>query len=138
MGIGGVYRGKMDSGGGICRPRRPFFLFFERLPEVSRGTSAYARPVRIYDMRKTLLIAIATVAATCAFAKTPTKATKTPTTIKCAVTGGNVNIAKATKNHMFADYKGHRYFFCCAGCPEEFAKNPAKYQKADSIPTPKK
>lgn len=64
---------------------------------------------------------------------------KTPTEIGCAVMSKNkVNIAKATKSHMYADYKGHRYFFCCAGCPEAFKKNPAKYAKAPSIPTPKK
>lgn len=56
----------------------------------------------------------------------------------CAVEGGKVDVAKATKNHMYADYKGRRYFFCCDGCPQAFAKDPAKYaKKADSIPTPK-
>ncbi|MCC7433284.1 MAG: YHS domain-containing protein [Methanoregulaceae archaeon] len=49
-----------------------------------------------------------------------------------------VNIAKATKEKMFADYKGRRYFFCCAGCKPAFSKDPAKYAKAPSIPTPKK
>jgi YHS domain-containing protein len=49
-----------------------------------------------------------------------------------------VNIAKATKEKMFADYKGRRYFFCCAGCPGPFKENPAKYAKTQySIPTPK-
>jgi YHS domain-containing protein len=61
------------------------------------------------------------------------------TTIHCAVMTNNiVNIPKATKNHMFADYKGKRYFFCCDGCPQAFKKNPAKYAKNDSIPVPKK
>jgi YHS domain-containing protein len=57
----------------------------------------------------------------------------------CAVMSKNpVDIAKATKAHMYADYKGKRYFFCCAGCPEAFKKDPAKYSKtATSIPTPK-
>ena len=62
---------------------------------------------------------------------------KAPTAIKCPVTGDAVNIAKATKAHMYADYKGRRYFFCCPGCPEQFQKNPAKYSKAPSIATPK-
>lgn len=58
---------------------------------------------------------------------------------RCAVMKDNkVNIADATKKKMFADHKGKRYFFCCAGCPEAFAKNPAKFAKADHIPTPKK
>jgi YHS domain-containing protein len=58
--------------------------------------------------------------------------------VACAVMPDHkVNIAEATKNKMFADYKGRRYFFCCAGCPTAFKKDPAKYAKADSIPTPK-
>ena len=59
-------------------------------------------------------------------------------TIACAVmTSNKVDIAKATKTRMFSDYKGRRYFFCCAGCPEEFKKDPAKFAKSLSIPTPK-
>jgi YHS domain-containing protein len=58
--------------------------------------------------------------------------------IKCAVQGWKISIAQATKDHMFADYKGRRYFFCCSGCPEEFKANPAKFApKAESIPSPK-
>ncbi|MFZ4506943.1 MAG: YHS domain-containing protein [Fimbriimonas sp.] len=58
--------------------------------------------------------------------------------IACAVmTSSKVEIAKATKDKMFSDYKGRRYFFCCAGCPEAFKKDPAKYAKSPSIPTPK-
>jgi len=64
---------------------------------------------------------------------------KTPTTIACAVMPSNkVNIKDATAHHMYADYKGKRYFFCCGGCPAAFKKDPAKYAKAASIPTPKK
>lgn len=60
------------------------------------------------------------------------------TTSVCAVMPKmKVDIAKATKEKLFADYKGRRYFFCCAGCPGMFKKNPGKYAKADSIPTPK-
>jgi YHS domain-containing protein len=29
----------------------------------------------------------------------------------------------------FQDYKGKRYYFCCAGCPEAFAADPEKYAK---------
>jgi YHS domain-containing protein len=65
-------------------------------------------------------------------------APKLPKTIACAVMPSNkVDIAKATKNHMYSDYKGKRYFFCCAGCPEAFKANPSKFAKSASIPTPK-
>ena len=57
--------------------------------------------------------------------------------IRCAVLkGSTVNIATATKNHMYADYKGNRYFFCCDDCPKDFKKNPAKYAKNAHIKTP--
>ena len=66
-------------------------------------------------------------------------AQKAPKEIACAVMGSHkVNIAKATKAKMFADYKGKRYFFCCEGCPAEFKKDPTKFKNAPSIPTPKK
>jgi YHS domain-containing protein len=29
----------------------------------------------------------------------------------------------------FQDYDGVRYYFCCDGCPEKFAADPAKYAK---------
>jgi YHS domain-containing protein len=57
--------------------------------------------------------------------------------IKCAVQGYEISVAQATKDKMFTDYKGKRYFFCCNGCPQEFKANPAKFAKtAESIPTP--
>jgi YHS domain-containing protein len=60
------------------------------------------------------------------------------TKIACAVMPGNkVDIATATKNHMYADYKGNRYFFCCGGCPSAFKATPAKFAKAAHIKTPK-
>lgn len=93
-------------------------------------------------MKTTLLLAGAAVmlaastAPAFAVSKKPAPARKE---VACAVMkAGKVNIADATKKKMFADHKGKRYFFCCAGCPEEFAKNPAKYAKNDHIPTPKK
>ncbi|HZO88985.1 MAG TPA: YHS domain-containing protein [Chthonomonadaceae bacterium] len=62
----------------------------------------------------------------------------TPTTISCAVMKGDmVNIKQATAKHMYADYKGNRYFFCCAACPTAFKQNPQKYAKNAHIPTPK-
>lgn len=61
------------------------------------------------------------------------------TTITCAVMPDmKVDIAKATKNNLFADLKGRRYYFCCSGCPSEFKSNPAKYAKSPSLPTPAK
>jgi YHS domain-containing protein len=89
-------------------------------------------------MKKVLSLAIAAAVVTGAFAAPkPSTAEKTPKTIACAVTGGSVNIAEATKKHMYSDYKGRRYFFCCNGCPQSFAKEPGKYSKKPSIPTPK-
>jgi YHS domain-containing protein len=92
-------------------------------------------------MKKTLILAaMAIVAAAPTFAKEAKPAAKAaPKDLHCAVMATNkVDIAKATKTKMYADHKGRRYFFCCAGCPEAFAKEPAKFAKADSIPTPKK
>jgi YHS domain-containing protein len=60
-------------------------------------------------------------------------------TISCAVMKGDmVEIAEATKDKRFIDYKGRRYFFCCSSCVASFKKSPAKYAKSDSIPLPKK
>lgn len=67
--------------------------------------------------------------------------TKTPKELPCVVMPSHkVNIKDATKTKMFADYKGRRFFFCCAGCPGAFKADPAKYAKKKemSIPTPKK
>lgn len=91
-------------------------------------------------MKSTLLLAGAalTVSAVAFAAPGDKNKAKTPTEVKCAVMPDHtVKIADATKSKMFADYKGRRYFFCCGGCPAQFKKNPAKYAKADSIPTPK-
>lgn len=88
-------------------------------------------------MKITLLLAGAALTlGAVAFAAPDKKAA--PTEVKCAVMSDHkVNIADATKNKMFSDYKGKRYFFCCGGCPATFKKDPAKFAKADSIPTPK-
>ncbi len=42
---------------------------------------------------------------------------------KCPVMSGKVD------EKFFADYKGKRIYFCCAGCIEEFNKDPEKYMK---------
>lgn len=39
----------------------------------------------------------------------------------CPVMGGGIN------KELYADYKGERVYFCCMGCPPQFAKNPEKY-----------
>ena len=89
-------------------------------------------------MKRTAIIAVAIFAVTAAFGQ-GSKPAAQPKTIKCPVMKGNsVNIAKATKAKMYADYKGRRYFFCCPGCPAAFKANPAKFAKLPSIPTPKK
>ena len=46
--------------------------------------------------------------------------------VRCPITGGKVDPAKTKLKTV---YKGKTYYFCCAGCPEEFAKNPGKYAK---------
>ena len=56
----------------------------------------------------------------------------------CPISGDKVDMDKATKTHMYADYKGNRYFFCCGDCPPAFKKNPAKYAKKPHIKSPKK
>jgi YHS domain-containing protein len=90
-------------------------------------------------MKTTLLLAGAALTfGAVAFAAPDGKTKAAPTEIKCAVMPDHtVKIADATKSKMFADYKGKRYFFCCGGCPAQFKKDPAKFAKADSIPTPK-
>jgi YHS domain-containing protein len=86
-----------------------------------------------------LLSSLCLIAGVAAAQTKPSKPAKPQTTINCAVMPNDpVNIADATKNKMYADYKGRRYFFCCNGCPQSFKKNPAKYAKNASIPTPKK
>ncbi len=57
--------------------------------------------------------------------------------ITCPVTGDKLDIVKATKAHMYADFKGNRYFFCCKDCPFTFKKNPAKFAKKPHVKTPK-
>lgn len=44
----------------------------------------------------------------------------------CPVTGEKFKVAKETPA---ADYKGKAYYFCCAGCDSDFAKDPEKYLK---------
>ncbi len=55
----------------------------------------------------------------------------------CAVMGGKVDIAKATKDGLYADYNGSRYYFCCGGCPDTFKADPKKFASAPHFPIPK-
>lgn len=68
-----------------------------------------------------------------------TKKPAAPATITCPVMAGRkVNIKEATAKHLYADYKGNRYYFCCTMCPKMFQANPAKYAKGPHLPIPKK
>lgn len=59
--------------------------------------------------------------------------------LTCAVMPQDkVDVKKATKSKLFSDYKGNRYYFCCAGCKPAFDKDPEKYKDAAHVPTPKK
>ncbi len=94
-------------------------------------------------MNKFALILMVGALSVGAFAQAK-KPAPAPKEVPCIVMPSHkVKIADATKGKMFADYKGRRYFFCCAGCPGAFKADPAKYAKKDvkkdmSIPTPKK
>jgi YHS domain-containing protein len=39
----------------------------------------------------------------------------------CPIMGGKINKA------VFAEYKGKKVYFCCAGCKPKFEKDPEKY-----------
>lgn len=90
-------------------------------------------------MKKLTILVVAVVAAG-AFAQSHRAMAKGPgKKISCAVMKGNkVDITTATRKKMFADYKGNRYFFCCADCPKAFRANPAKFAKSPHTKTPKK
>jgi YHS domain-containing protein len=104
----------------------------DSLRHVSRGEGGTR-------MKRVLLCAgAALVLASAGLAVEKDKKAAAKTEAYCPImTKNKVKIKDATKKKMFADYKGRRYFFCCAGCPDAFKKDPAKYAKADSIPTPK-
>lgn len=40
----------------------------------------------------------------------------------CPIMEGN-----PINKNLFVEYKGKKVYFCCAGCPETFLKNPEKY-----------
>ena len=39
----------------------------------------------------------------------------------CPVMGGKID------KDIWVEHNGRKIYFCCAGCPEEFKKNPEKY-----------
>ncbi|MFC1479727.1 efflux RND transporter periplasmic adaptor subunit [Planctomycetota bacterium] len=41
----------------------------------------------------------------------------------CPIMGGKID------KNVYTDYKGNRIYFCCAGCPETFLKDPEKHLK---------
>ena len=45
----------------------------------------------------------------------------------CSVTGESFKVTKTTPSYA---HGGNAYKFCCAGCMDEFKKNPEKYSKA--------
>lgn len=94
-------------------------------------------------MKRTLLLfGVCAMTASIAFAAPQEKAAKAkpaaaPTTIVCAVEPDHkVDIKAATAAKKFADYKGNRYFFCCAACPGAFKATPEKFAKNAHIKTP--
>jgi YHS domain-containing protein len=90
-------------------------------------------------MKNTLMLSAAALfVASAAFAAPDGKNKKAAReTVNCAVmTTSPVNVKEAHAKKMFADHKGNRYYFCCAGCPAAFKKDPAKYAKNDHVPTP--
>ncbi len=46
--------------------------------------------------------------------------------VECPVMGTKIPVHKAFAQ---TEYKGKTYYFCCAGCPGEFERNPEKYAK---------
>ncbi len=45
---------------------------------------------------------------------------------RCPVSG---DLFTVTADSPHADYNGKTYYFCCASCPDDFKKDPAKYVK---------
>jgi YHS domain-containing protein len=71
-------------------------------------------------------------------ASVPVGQLELPKEVACSVMPSKmVNVKAALAKGAFADYEGKRYLFCCAGCPEAFKKDPAKFSTNASIPSPK-
>jgi YHS domain-containing protein len=53
------------------------------------------------------------------------------TTAYCQVMAGTPVVkAEAEAKGLYRDYKGQRYWFCCAGCGPAFDADPDKYAQA--------
>lgn len=70
-------------------------------------------------MKKLVLLFVAAAA----FALLPMSPAWAAPQTECPVMGG------AITKELYVDYKGERIYFCCAGCPETFKKDPEKYMK---------
>lgn len=58
-----------------------------------------------------------------------------PKKLACAVMEDHeADVKEATEKKLFADHNGRRYYFCCAGCPAAFKKDPEKFAKHVSVP----
>jgi len=53
--------------------------------------------------------------------ETASEAAETIEQTTCPVMGGAIN------KELFVEYKGKKVYFCCAGCEEQFNKEPEKY-----------
>ena len=53
--------------------------------------------------------------------ETASEAAETIEQTTCPVMGGAIN------KDLFVEYKGKKVYFCCAGCEEQFNKEPEKY-----------
>ena len=66
------------------------------------------------------------------FAQTTSEGSKQET-LKAQDAGNNICPITGEKipenSNITYEYKGKIYHFCCAGCPEEFKKDPEKYIK---------
>ena len=74
---------------------------------------------RLISVIAVLLVLV--FAGTTVFAAEQTSAGKAQTT--CPILAGKID------KSLYADYEGKRVYFCCAGCKDDFNKDPAGYIK---------
>jgi YHS domain-containing protein len=89
--------------------------------DTSRTNNPKERPMK-YTKRMICILAILFFAVG-SMAVAVHAAQGTTAQTKCPVLGGDID------KNVYVDYEGKRIYFCCAGCPEEFKKDPAKYMK---------
>ena len=83
----------------------------------------------LFILTITLLLSGNILAQTSETAKTKKAASNSATSValkaqtKCPVLDGPID------KKVFVDYKGKRIYFCCAGCEQDFNKDPEKYLK---------